>query len=183
MKEIDDLMSLDLIRFIPLTKGEIAVVDRWMHDALVAMGSWYSDCGYAVRRAGGRRTQYMHREVLILAGHDITGLEVDHWNGDPSDNRQCNLRPATPRQNCANRRQHSRASEYQGVYQHKDTGRWQARYKLKGQGRSLGCFATEEEAALAYDVKMLEFHGHWYKPNFPLKLFYECGGPPIVKRP
>lgn len=184
MKEINELMS-DLIRFISLTKGVVAVVDAWCFDAIVAMGAWQSTRGYAHRGQGGIYGchQIMHREVLLLAGHDITGLEVDHANGDRADNRLSNLRPATRQQNSVNSRSKSQTSRYKGLYQHKDTGRWQARFKLNGQERSLGCYATEEEAARAYDAKVFELFGHWSKLNFPLDLPYRYEGPPIVERP
>lgn len=184
MKEIDDLMSDDLIRFVPLTKGAIAVVDMWAYDAIVAMGPWHVDGrGYARHGSGARQRLAMHREVLKLAGHDLGDLEVDHWNGDMADNRLPNLRPATPQQNQANRRSHSRESDFKGVYLHKRRNLWQARYKIGDTERSLGYFDTDEEAARAYDARMFEIWGHWAKLNFPLKLFYETSWPPVVARP
>jgi len=168
--------------FIPLTKGHVAVVDRWAYDDIVAMGAWHYHGGYARRKTdGGRRAQLMHREVLLLAGVELDGSKVDHINGDKSDNRLSNLRPATTQQNAANSRSHSKSSRFKGIYNHKRWG-WQARYKLDGKERSLGYYSTEEEAARAYDAKMLELWGHWAKLNFPLKLIYETQGPPRIKR-
>jgi HNH endonuclease/AP2 domain len=180
----DDLLGDEFIypRFIPLTKGQIAVVDHWSYDAIVAMGQWYYSGGYACRRNNVGGQCRMHRVVLELAGVDLADLDVDHWNGDKTDNRLCNLRPCTPQQNAANSKSYSKTSRFKGIYLHKPWGRWQARYKLDGKERSLGYFRTEEEAARAYDAKMLELWGHWAKLNFKLDLPYEYSGPKVIKR-
>lgn len=44
----------------------------------------------------------LHRYIAVLAGWDIDGYEIDHINGDPMDNRLCNLRLATRVEQCGN---------------------------------------------------------------------------------
>ena len=44
----------------------------------------------------------LHRFIAKLAGMDIDGFEIDHINGDPMDNRKCNLRCATRHEQVSN---------------------------------------------------------------------------------
>lgn len=52
---------------------------------------WQSHRGYAYNS----RVGYLHRFILLAPD----GFEVDHINGDRSDNRRCNLRLATRAEN------------------------------------------------------------------------------------
>jgi hypothetical protein len=173
MTELDDLLSDDLIRFIPLTRGKIAVVDAWAYDAVMAAGPWrYTNNGYA------KRDELLHRFILCLAGHDSLDF-VDHWNGDKLDERISNLRPCTSSQNQANLGKQGSI----GVYWYTPTRKWTARIKVQGTSLNLGYFMDKVEAARARDAKAFELFGHFARLNFPLQWFYETGGPPIVKRP
>lgn len=109
-----------------------------------------------------RRLLRMHR---VITGVE-DGLEVDHKNNDAFDNRRCNLRPATPSQNQANRHALPRnTSGYRGVTFVKKVSNWQASIKHNGYRYHLGCFATPEEAAHAYNVKAIELFGDFARPN------------------
>jgi len=115
---------------------------------------------YAVRRKNGR-TVYMHRE--IMRAHK--GTFVDHKNLRIWDNRRCNLRICTQRQNQANRGPRGGASQYVGVVRCGD--KWEARICYRGKLLCLGRYDTEIEAAKARDRKAYELHGEFAYLNFP----------------
>ena len=72
--------------------------------------------------------------------------QIDHINCDPSDNRICNLREATPAQNQANTRSYAK-SGFKGV--RKNFSKWNA-YIGGRTFKHLGSFDTPEEANAAY---------------------------------
>ena len=103
---------------------------------------------------------YMHALVWRLAhGRDLpVGLEIDHINHDPSDNRIANLRPATRRLQLLNTRDRdNRSGLPRGVTL--KAGRpnpYQARVCDQGRHRSLGCFPTAEEASAVFQKALAE---------------------------
>ena len=58
-------------------------------------------------------------------------------------------------------------SKYRGVHYHKRSGKWRAQIQLNGKRVSIGSFATQEEAARAYDQRAREAQGARAKLNFP----------------
>lgn len=97
------------------------------------------------------------------------GLEVDHINHNRLDNRRCNLRIASHRQNCANTRpQLKNKSGYKGVSFCKQTGKWKAFCKTEdGKSTTLGRFDSKQEAAVLRDYISYKMHGEFAWLNFP----------------
>jgi len=102
--------------------------------------------GYAVR-GEGRRNVYLHRELLGLERGD--GLEGDHRNGDPLDNRRENLRVVSHTGNQQNRHYGYGSSTHRGVCWHKARSKWEAHARLAGKRHYLGLFTDEQQAAAA----------------------------------
>ena len=103
-----------------------------------------------------------HRAAwMIYHGTPIpNGLQIDHINGDVTDNRIGNLRLATPQQNTFNSPgQPNSASRYKGVSWLSKAGRWRASVKVKGRFKELGLYATQEEAHSAYMAATEKLHG------------------------
>lgn len=76
---------------------------------------------------------------------------IDHINGDPGDNRLCNLRPATHCQNMGNVKRHrDNASSFKGVFFDAHRRKYQAQICVGGRKKYLGRFATPQEAHAAY---------------------------------
>jgi len=94
-----------------------------------------------------------HRLAWIyLHGELEQSMQIDHVNGNRSDNRISNLRLATPKQNKENfplRRAQTR-SGLLGVCWNKRISRWKARICNNGKRINLGHFKTAEGAHAAY---------------------------------
>jgi len=87
--------------------------------------------------------------------------EIDHINGDRSDNRISNLRVVTHRENAMNRsRRSDNASGVTGV--HKCGSKWRATIKTSDGYKCLGLHSTIEDAAR---VRYLAERAHGYHAN------------------
>jgi hypothetical protein len=141
------------MREIPLTKGCVALVDDEDYTSL-SQWSWAASHNKtsvaAVRqqRCGDGRSHLikMHRQILNAP----SGVEVDHINGNPLDNRRTNLRLASRSQNARNRRRAANNTRgVPGVRWHRQRGKWNARIKLLGKEHSLGMFEHFDMAVQA----------------------------------
>lgn len=108
----------------------------------------------------GKKKLYIHRIIM----NPPLGFEVDHINGDRTDNRRSNLRLCTRRQNNLNRSVSSANKiGYKGVSKYKN-GKWNARISTAlGVYKSLGIFKTPEDAAKAYENAARELHGEFFR--------------------
>lgn len=114
--------------------------------------------GYRVIRINRRLYQAGRLAFKLIHGIDPTN-EVDHVNGDNSDDRGANLREATREQNNRNqRRRKDNASGFKGVSMEKRTGRYRALITAGGKQQSLGYFATALEAHQAYTRAAMVLH-------------------------
>lgn len=107
-----------------------------------------------------------HREILSPP----PGFWVDHINGDTLNNRRCNLRIATPSNNNMNRRPSGgdRPTIYKGVTFNKRRSVWVARITKDRICKYIGRYASDEDAARAYDVAALALFGEFARLNFPV---------------
>ncbi len=107
----------------------------------------------------------LHRYILQILGYDITGLEVDHIDGNPLNNQTDNLRLATRSQNARNREaQSNNTSGFKGVFWHKSTSKWMVKITCEGKQHYGGVFEDKLEAhhaAVALREKLhKEFANH-----------------------
>ena len=103
-----------------------------------------------------------HRMAYLLTYNEWPDV-VDHINGDRADNRISNLRAATHKQNSQNTKAIGGLSKYKGVCYRSDRSKWVAGI----DGKRIGSFNTEAEAAKAYDDQAQINHGEFAKLNFP----------------
>jgi len=91
-----------------------------------------------------------------------TPQALDHINGERSDNRIQNLRPATAPENARNRKKGTgRTSRYKGVSWYNRKSKWQAQIKSNCKSLHLGYFCSEYEAHLAYCEAAIRLHGEF----------------------
>jgi hypothetical protein len=116
----------------------------------------------AMMRIDGRLRQ-VRMHCLIMG---ITG--VDHIDHDGLNNQRYNLRPATKAQNNRNKRSiPGSTSQYKGVSWLRSKRIWVAAIRHNGLQREMGRFASELQAAYAYDAAARELFGEFAYVNFP----------------
>lgn len=95
--------------------------------------------------------------------------DLDHIDGDGTNNKLNNLRLATRSQNNFNRRKQTKpaSSQYKGVSYDKRHSKWHTYIRQDGKKKTIGYFATEEEAARVYDTHALLLCGEYARLNFP----------------
>lgn len=150
------------------------IEDIFSYDPVTGIAAWKISPHPAIeagrpitskRSDGYLRAQYQGQEYAVhrLAFRLMTGRLpagiIDHRNGDILDNRWSNLREATPRQNCTNRR--AVRDGLKGVTIHRKTGKFIAQCKTRGRTHYLGMFDTEQEAHDAYMTKATELFGEF----------------------
>ena len=131
-----------------------------------ASAGFYCSKGYHSIQISGS-TYRAHRLAWLYVYGVWPTLDIDHINGDPSDNRIANLREATPQQNIMNsKRASNKKSKYRGVrwYSYKGIEGW--RVSFMGQ-HIRGIFSTEEDAHDIYLARLREFNAKFPTPVHP----------------
>jgi hypothetical protein len=173
-----------MAKTIRLPSGHEVLVDDRDYESL-RLFPWNARRGrhtfYAVykRPAGDGKYQLvaMHRVVARAE----KGQLVDHVNGNGLDNRAANLRICTKRENNRNRQPNAkyRSSPYKGVTFTKDRlKQYRAQINIGGRSVMLGSFATEIEAAQAYDAAAREHYGEFARLNFMSSSTIQSAAPP-----
>ena len=100
-----------------------------------------------------------HRCAWLYMYGEWPKQDIDHINGDKSDNRICNLRDVSNQTNRENLRKPHKDSEskFLGVYLH-NQGKWVARIQTMRKMKHIGMFDTPEEAHQAYLIEKRKLH-------------------------
>lgn len=109
---------------------------------------------------------YEHRLVWFYV-HGYWPIQIDHINGDRSDNRLANLREVTQSQNNANSDRSKDASRLRGAYWIPERHKWRADIQIDGQTKYLGYFGTAEAAHSAYLAAAETIYGEHAYHNRP----------------
>mgnify|MGYP002682441619 CR=1 FL=1 len=110
----------------------------------------------AVSVCGKKRAA--HRLAWLYMTGEWPADEIDHIDGDQTNNRFANLRECSGAENKQNMRRARRGNKsgFLGVSRHQ--GQWQARIHMGGKVKRLGLFKTPEEAHLAYVAAKRQLH-------------------------
>ena len=103
--------------------------------------------GVTLHKNGKTVTKRVHRLVAQYIPNPHNYTEVNHKNGDYSDNYHLNLEWTSPRENCCHRSKIlKKSSKYIGVCWSKRYVKWQSEITVNSKNIYLGRFNTEEEA-------------------------------------
>ena len=108
--------------------------------------------------------KYGIHQVVYAMTHGRWANEIDHIDGNPSNNKPENLRECTRSQNNINRSvQVNNTSGRRGVYLSKRLNLWHARIKINGRYISLKYHKTIEAAHDAYEAAAKIYHGEFVR--------------------
>ena len=156
----------ELRRMFALDAETGTLVRRWRDDIAEKINKRVAGkkTGYVTKRGYVQvgidaKLYYAHQIVWkMVHGEDVT--ELDHINGDRSDNRLANLRPATRSQNLSNRGRKVGKTLPKGVRQN-PFGRYLAQIQINRRTVHLGTFTTIDEAHAAYRTAATETFGQF----------------------
>lgn len=109
-----------------------------------------------------KKKHYAHRIIWeMLYGTIPAGTQIDHINGNRSDNRLCNLRLASNHENSKNqKRKSNNSSGFTGVSWDSQTQRWRAHITVNGKTKSLGRYLEEIDALSARKDAEIKYKFH-----------------------
>lgn len=155
-------------REIPLTRGMVAIVDSEDYEWLNQWKWHLHPQGYAIRwvpnkaKTGPKsKTILMHRLIM----NPEPNRHIDHVNGKVYDNRRENLRICSVSQNRMNQKKTRGKSKYKGVSWNKSRNSWVVSIKKDTKSYWLGTYKDEIEAALAYNLAAVQYHGEFARLN------------------
>lgn len=147
---------------LALQHGQTALVDDEDYEKVSVYkwsAIWHRNTKrYQVRGYVNGRMTGIHRVIMDAPAN----LHVDHINGDPMDNRRCNLRLCNNQQNHQNMRKHrDGSSRYKGVSWLQSQRKWVAQIYVEGHNIVLGTFVDEKQAAQTYDEAAAKHFGEF----------------------
>lgn len=158
-----------MIRTIDLSDGCTMVIDSEDYSMASAwswrcthIGTYHQPRAWIAGSAGRYKTS-IGRYLLDAP----TGVEVDHINGDPLDNRRANLRVVDKKQNQWNQHNVRGRIGFKGVSWDNKRQCYVGRIRDGIHCLYLGNFAEAEWAARAYDRAAFDQRGAYAKLDFP----------------
>ena len=151
-----DVITADLLRKL----FNYDPASGWFSRYEGAMAGWINADGYRAVSVKNT-TQYAHRVIWCMMTGEWPTQQIDHVNGDRSDNRWENLRAATVSENHQNRAKRSDNSSGEvgvRIRVGKTGTRYIAGIAMNGKTKHLGSFLDMESARNAYLAAKRELH-------------------------
>lgn len=170
------------MREIQLTKGYVALVDNQDYER-VNQFKWHvhtNNPGKACSAIQARRREAVEglysnnrkRQRLIVLSRFVLGMEdpdlvVDFADKNSLNCQRHNLRIKDKSQANQTKEKYlqEKMSRYKGVSRKRENGRCIAYIDLNGKRKHLGGYATEDEAAIAYDMAAFKYFKQFAQPN------------------
>lgn len=131
-----------------------------------------SETGHGYRRIIIDYQKYYEHRLAWLYIFGVMPEEIDHTDGNRSNNAIDNLRIATRSQNNWNSDRAVGQSGLRGAYLDKRSNQWYSKVQIGGQVKHLGCYGSALEAHIVF-VVMSTFHQgefRFTKPNTNLRI-------------
>ena len=133
--------------------------DKEDYDKIKDMNWHLSSCGYIKTS-----TPFMLMHRLVM-GEIPPNMCVDHINHNKVDNRKCNLRVVSNKENQQNKIQRTNSGRV-GVSWHRNKNLWFAHICLNGKLKHLGAFSKKDDAIKAREeAEVLYFGEYRFNPE------------------
>lgn len=117
-------------------------------------------CGY--RKIKLNQKEYKTHRLIYVYHYDLLVKEIDHIDGNRSNNNITNLRPVTRSQNQFNSRlRKDSSSGIKGVGFNKNSKKWRVRLIVNGEKRSFGEYKDIDYAKFIADAMRYKLHGEF----------------------
>jgi len=126
------------------------------------VAGYLNDRGYLQARID-KKACGVHRLIFLYHhGYLTPGMEIDHIDGNPGNNRIDNLREVTRSQNLQNSKISSNnTSGVKCVFWDKKSKKWMVRIVANGKIKNLGRYITLEEAEALVKEAREKYHGEY----------------------
>lgn len=141
-------------------ESELRICDKaWR----LTRGSKWQYPATTIQHSKKKSVLFLHRLVMGAK----SGEQIDHINGDRLDARRENLRFCETWQNIANMtiRNDRGSSKFKGVHYDAQDGRWRASISFHGRKINIGDYASERDAAIAYNTAAKLLFGGFARLN------------------
>jgi hypothetical protein len=121
-------------------------IKLWRGKPAGSVAGWISPNGY-IEISINKKSFQAHRLAWLYIYGSWPTQEIDHINGVKNDNRICNLRDVSRRENIRNQQIH-REGKLFGCSLHRK--KWRAQISIDNKTIHIGTYSTEQEAHEAY---------------------------------